>query len=134
MEPLPEELDNRVRSELRHGERLVWTGQPLPRRFMRSAVPIVLMGIFVTPFAVFWMAGASGMLFGGGGGGPGGADAFFTCFPLFGVPLVLIGLGMLTAPFWMYRKARRTCYALTDQRAIVWTAGWPGSKIGRAHV
>ena len=29
-------------------------------------------------------------------------------------------------PFWMYRRAQRTCYALTDQRAIVWAAGWFG--------
>jgi hypothetical protein len=125
MEPLPEDLDNRVRSELRPGERLVWTGQPLPRRFMRSAIPVVLFGIFCTAFAVFWMAGASGLFFGVGGGGPGGFDAFFfICFPLFGVPFVLIGLGMLSSPFWMYRQAKRTCYALTDQRAIVWAAGW----------
>src|SRR5262245_16164028 len=127
MGPLPEELDNRVRSELRSGEWLVWTGQPLPRRFMRSSIPIVLFGIPFTAFALFWMAGASGLLFGGGVGGPGGADAFFICFPLFGVPFVLVGLGMLSSPLWMYRRARRTCYALTDQRAIVWTAGWFGS-------
>jgi hypothetical protein len=126
MEPLPEDLDNRVRSELRHGERLVWTGQPLPKRFMRASVPIVLFGIPWTAFAVFWMAGASGLLFGGGGAGPRG-DAFFICFPLFGVPFVLVGLGMLSSPFWMYRRAKRTCYALTDQRAIVWVARWPRS-------
>jgi hypothetical protein len=123
MEPLPEALDNRVRSELRSGERLIWTGQPLPKRYLRSSVPIVLCGIPCTAFAVFWMASASGLLFGEAGPGPNGLDAFFTCFPLFGVPLVLIGLAMLSSPFWMYRRAKRTCYALTDQRAIVWAAG-----------
>jgi len=124
MQSLPEELDNRMRSELRDGERLVWTGQPMPGRFMRSSIPIALFGIPFTAFAIFWIAGASGMFFGGGGGGPAGFDAFFTCFPLFGVPFILIGLGMLSSPFWMYRRAQRTCYAMTNQRAIVWTAGW----------
>jgi len=129
MEYLPEQLDTRVRSELRDGESLVWTGQPKPSRFMRSAIPIVLFGIPWTAFALFWMAGASGMLFGGagdGGGVPGGFDAFFTCFPLFGVPFVLIGFGMLSSPFWLYRRALRTCYALTDVRAIILTPGWAG--------
>src|SRR3712207_4913094 len=118
MEILPEEIDNRVRSELRDREHLVWAGQPRPSRVMRSAIPIVLFGIPWTAFAIFWMVVASGMLFGGfGGGGPGPFGAFFSCFPLFGLPFVLVGLGMLSSPFWMYRRAKRTCYAVTDQRA-----------------
>jgi hypothetical protein len=40
-------------------------------------------------------------------------------FPLFGVPFVLIGLGMLAAPYWMRRKAQNTVYALTDKRALI---------------
>src|SRR5262245_4840289 len=127
MQPLPEELDNRVRSELRDGEQLVWTGQPLPKRFMRSSVPLVLIGIPFTAFAVFWMAGAYGLLVSGFGDTREGLGAFVSCFPLFGVPFVLIGLGMLTSPYWAYRRAKRTCYALTDQRAIVWMPGWPRS-------
>ena len=85
-------------------------------------------GIPWTAFALFWMAGASGLLFGGfgGGNGPPGMGAFFICFPLFGIPFVLIGLGMLTSPFWAVRRAKRTCYALTDRRAILWEAGWFG--------
>jgi hypothetical protein len=58
--------------------------------------------------------------FGGAGGLPGGFGAIFACFPLFGIPFVLVGLGMLTAPIWMRARARQVCYALTDRRAIVW--------------
>jgi hypothetical protein len=122
MEILPEELDILVQSELRSGEHLVWTGQPLPRRFMRSSIPIVLFGIPWTAFSIFWMAMSLGPLF--VAAGQGGFGMFFGCFPLFGLPFVLIGLGMLSSPFWTYRKAKRTCYALTDQRAIVWASGW----------
>ena len=36
---------------------------------------------------------------------------------------MLIGLGMLSSPYWLRRKAKGTCYALTDRRAIIWEAG-----------
>jgi hypothetical protein len=123
---LPDELENRVQSELRSGERLVWTGQPKPGRFMRGSIPIVLFGIPWTAFSIFWIAMTSGIIFGvaGGGNAPGGFGGLVACFPLFGLPFVLIGIGMLTSPFWMYRRALRTCYALSDQRAIVWATPW----------
>ena len=134
---LPAELEARVRSELGRGEQLLWVGQPRPGRFMRSAIPIVLFGIPWTAFAVFWMAAASGMLFGGFGGGgakgPPGIGAVFACFPLFGLPFVLIGFGMLSSPYWMRRKAKRTCYALTDSRAILWEPGWFGGVEVRSY-
>ena len=62
---LPDELDTRVRSELRQGEKLRWVGQPRPGRMARQALPIVLFGIPWTAFALFWMAMASGILFWG---------------------------------------------------------------------
>src|SRR5688572_1960017 len=97
---LPLDLDNRVHAELRDGERLVWVGQPHPGRASRAGIPMVLFGIPWTAFALFWMAGASGMLFGGfGNGGPPGFGGFLACFPLFGIPFVLIGIGLLTSPF-----------------------------------
>ncbi len=42
---------------------------------------------------------------------------------LFGLPFVLIGLGMLLAPFAAFRTARRTVYALTNKRFITITEG-----------
>ena len=129
---LPPELDARVRAELRTGERLLWVGQPNPRRASRAAWPIVLFGIPWTAFAVFWVLMASGIMFGAGGPG-GGFGAAFACFPLFGLPFILVGIGMLTAPVWLRRAARRTCYALTDRRAIVWRAGWSGAVEVRSY-
>jgi len=128
---LPPELDSRVRTELSSGERLLWVGQPQPGRSMRAAIPIVLFGLPWTAFAIFWMAGASGLLLGGFGNGP--PAAFRILFPLFGLPFVLIGLGMLSAPFWLRRRAKRTCYALTDRRAILWQAGWFGGIEVRSY-
>uniref|UniRef100_A0A7C4LKX9 Uncharacterized protein n=1 Tax=Schlesneria paludicola TaxID=360056 RepID=A0A7C4LKX9_9PLAN len=132
---LPDDLDARVRAEIRAGERLVWVGQPRPGRLARGAIPIVLFGIPWTAFAVFWMAAASGALFGGFGenNGPGEVGGFFTWFPLFGLPFVLIGLGMLSSPYWFWRQAKRTCYALTDHRAILWQANPCGGVTVRSY-
>jgi hypothetical protein len=127
---LPEELDSRVRGELERGEQLLWVGQPRPSRFARASIPMVLFGIPWTAFAVFWVAMASGAMF---MGAPGGIGGFFACFPLFGLPFVAIGIGMLSSPYWMRRKARRTCYALTDRRAILWEAGTFGSVEVRSY-
>ncbi len=133
METWSDELDQRIRSELQRDEHLVWAGQPRPGRFMKSTIPIVLFGIPWTAFSLFWIAMASGVMVGGFGGfgrlhdvAPGGFGVLFSCFPLFGVPFVIVGLVMLSSPFWVYRRAQRTCYALTEQRAIIWTPGWFG--------
>ena len=137
MQTLPVELENRVRAELQGKERLVWAGQPKPSRWMWSSVPIVLFGIPFTAFALFWISMASGLFFGAhevhGHGQPDVFSALFSCFPLFGVPFLIVGLGMLTSPIWMYRRAKKTCYALTDQRAIIWRSGWFGSVEVRSY-
>jgi hypothetical protein len=120
---LPPDLDALVQAELVTGERLLWVGQPLPRRYLLFSIPIVLFAIPWTGFAVFWVLTASGMLFGGMGNNAPGPGGFFACFPLFGLPFILIGLGLFSSPYWLLRKARRTCYALTDRRAIIWEPG-----------
>jgi hypothetical protein len=129
---LPEELEAQVRSELRDRERLLWVGQPRPGRLARQGMPVMLFGIPFTAFALFWIAAASGLLAAGGNGGA-APDAFQICFPLFGVPFVLIGLGMLSAPYWLGRSAKRTCYAVTDRRAILWRVGWSGAVEVRSY-
>lgn len=136
---LPLELEAAVRAELRDDEQLLWVGQPRPSCYARRSIFLVLFGIPWTAFALFWMAGASGMLFAGTRTSPGGAGvhggvvALFSCFPLFGLPFVAIGLGMLSSPYWLRRQARRTCYALTDRRAILRQAGVFGSVDTRSY-
>ena len=118
---LPHKLRQAVEGELADGERLHWWAQPRPRRLAIKALPLVLFGIPWTAFALFWMWGASG--FGQSDGMDGPASYFF----LFGVPFVMIGIGMLTSPLWMARKARRTVYAISDWRAIIFEPGMWGS-------
>src|SRR5207247_633237 len=113
------DLESRIQPELDAGERILWCGQPNPGRMWIHAVPILIFGIPWTLFAVFWMAMAIG--FGTHASGPPGP--FRSLFPLFGLPFVLIGIGMLSAPYWMARTARSTIYAITDKRALVISGG-----------
>lgn len=122
-----DDLHLAVQNELAEGERVFWTGQPIPSRLARKALPLVLFGIPWTAFALFWMWGATG--FGKGldkDAGP------FMLFPLFGLPFVLIGLGMLTSPYWAARQARKTVYAVTDRRVFILSPTFFGSTKTRS--
>lgn len=114
---LPPGLRSVVEDELEVGESVQWSAQPRPRRLVLSTLPIVLFAIPWTAFAIFWICGASGWQF-PTLKGPGGF------FPLFGLPFVLIGCAMFTAPLWALRKARRMLHLITNRRAIAFEGGW----------
>jgi hypothetical protein len=109
-DPLPPEIHDRVRGEVEPDEELLWVGRPGRNRYLLSSIPIVLFGIPWTAFSVFWVVMASGAR----AGGP-----MWGLFPLFGVPFVLIGLGMLSSPFRLSWQGRRVAYAVTNQRVIL---------------
>ncbi len=46
-------------------------------------------------------------------------DGAFMFFPLFGLPFLIVGLGILLAPLWAYMGAARTIYAITSDRLII---------------
>jgi hypothetical protein len=108
---LDPDLSAMLDSELSKGERVTWVGRPIPWLMARSVLPVALMGIPFTAFAVFWIAVASGFRFPH-------FSTWGSLFPLFGVPFVCVGLGMLLSPIWTYRRATRTIYAITDRRAL----------------
>ncbi|HYM10831.1 MAG TPA: PH domain-containing protein, partial [Bryobacterales bacterium] len=43
----------------------------------------------------------------------------FAVFPIFGLPFLLIGLGVILTPLWAYLKGLSTVYAVTNQRVMV---------------
>jgi hypothetical protein len=118
---LPDTLVRFVDRELASGERIEWIDQPIPRRLARTTLPSVLFGIPWTAFAIFWTAMAAWGTWRDGGAG------WFRLFPFWGVPFILIGFGMLSAPYWAARRAKRTAYVLTNRRAILISLGWRGS-------
>jgi hypothetical protein len=118
---IPTERQRLIDSELYRDERVTWSAQPLPGRMARKAWPTLLFGLPWTAFAVFWVIMASRGI---RGAGPSGMFSLF--FPLFGVPFILIGIVLLSSPWWLRRQATRTAYVLTNQRAIILSRGWFG--------
>lgn len=110
--PLPIKLQSKVNAELRPGESIVWTGQPIPYRRMLAGMGLWFFFIPWTAIALLWvtMAGGLTML--------GGTEGIFSLFPLFGLPFVLIGIGGLLSPIWMRMDAVRTVYVITNQRVF----------------
>ncbi|MEP1077527.1 hypothetical protein NDI52_19185 [Leptolyngbya sp. PL-A3] len=93
---IPPALRRKIDNELEAREFIKWVDQPIPRFFTASSIGAVLFGIPWTSFALFWTWGAAGFEF------PdfreGVQPQYF--FALFGVPFILIGLAMLSSPFW----------------------------------
>ena len=114
---LPHDLRGLVENELGQDEALTWIGQPMPRFFGMRSLSLFLFGIPCTAFALFWIVGAAGFEIPD-------FDEGFDWFPLFGVPFVLIGFGMLSSPIWSRLKARKTVYVVTDRRAIMFDGGF----------
>ncbi len=109
-----------IERELDKGERVDWIAIPKPAFFTGSSLGTFLFGIPWTAFAVFWIAAAAGGIWGQGGNN---VPFVFKFFPLFGVPFVLVGLGMLSSPFWSYYASKKSFYAITNSRVITFTGG-----------
>jgi hypothetical protein len=142
LKSLPDSLRKCVRKELAEGEEVQWAGQPRSGRFALRALPIALVGIFFTGFALFWVASALEMQerraefdrqwnaqrdrMGGAPSSPSTTTGFSVedVFPLLGIPFVVVGLGMACSPLWMIHKARTTAYLVTNRRAIIFDGGW----------
>jgi hypothetical protein len=128
------EAEFTLRSELEEKEKLLWSARPRSHSGILPALPIVLFGIPWTLFSLFWTAAASGILDGflpGQGArfaGEGPIQVGRIVFSVFGLPFILVGLFMLTAPFWQLRRLKHTVYGITDRRAIIITPSFRGSR------
>ena len=118
IQSIPQELVDKVHRELESLERIQWIEQPIAKYFTPVSTGSFLFAIPWTAFAIFWICGASGFKI------PDFSNGGFSFFPLFGLPFVLIGLGMLASPLWAYRKTFKTVYVIADRRAIIFDAGW----------
>jgi hypothetical protein len=116
---IPQTLQARVNRELEPMEVIRWIEQPIPRYFTPRARACFVFAIPWTAFAVFWTCGAAGFKLPNFAEGINGVELF----PLFGIPFILIGLGMLSSPLWAYRTALKTVCVITDRRAITFDGG-----------
>jgi hypothetical protein len=85
---------------LEPGERVLWSGQPNPLRYMQAKSGIkIMLGFGVLILAEFWASGPRE---------PKWVAAL----------LYLVAFTLLLSPLWMAFRAYRTTYALTDRRAL----------------
>jgi hypothetical protein len=118
----PFQLEQGANQALDPGETLVWCGAPDPVRIAVQALPMALFGGPFVGFAAFWIVTTSGLA----SSAPSLAGPV-RLFPLFGLPCLLIGLAMLSAPLWTFLGARRTLYGITNRRVFI--AGRGGKAV-----
>ena len=121
---LPAWLEAAVQRETA-GKSLRWIGRPGAWRAFAWTSLIWIFGIPWLAFSLFWEGAVLGSLLMSKGAPFAGStgQTMGWVMALFGLPFVLIGLGMLLAPFAAFRTARRTVYALTNKRFITITEG-----------
>lgn len=119
---LPRQMRDAVIKEFQ-GERILWTGQPNVRRSFFTSLLIWLFAIPWTAFSVGWEWVALGAFLEGSEPRTTMDSVFRIVFPLFGAPFVLVGFGMLAAPFYAGWRALRTIYIVGEKRISTMTLG-----------
>ena len=100
---LPNPLDI-AKAEMTPGEKLLWAETSLPKNARRRIIPISLLGWIFLLLSLAWVNKA--------------ATASIGLFIL-GVPFVVGGLALASAPWWWPNVTRRTIYAISDQRLLL---------------
>jgi hypothetical protein len=121
LDALPLDLQERVRRELNYGEQIIWVGQPNARRMTWIGWGAALFGLVFAGFGVRFLNEASEFMthfFNQGGL----LRWFVIVFALFPIIVILIGLSILSLPYWFKRMAQRTGYVITNRRALVFEA------------
>jgi len=119
----PNDAQLRAQSELQSGESLYWTGIADPRRAAIATLPATLFGIPFAGFALFWITQAYHATSAMSKSSNNSFAHGFQVFPIFGLPFLLVGLGIVLAPLWAFLKGGSTVYAITNQRIMIITGG-----------
>lgn len=119
------------------GMTVLWIGRPDWQKVLRWSMLFWIFAVPWTVFSVSWTLGAAAMIWGSPSDNMPSTmrTVIGVVFPLWGVPFVAIGVGMMAAPFWMARKAFNTAHILTTESLITLTATPTGSvDIKSVHV
>ena len=119
----PNDAQLRAQSELQSGESLYWAGTADPRRAAFAALPTAIFGIPFAGFALFWVTQAYHATSAMSKSGNNSFTNGFRLFPLFGIPFLFVGLGIILAPLWVFLKGASTVYAVTNQRVMIISGG-----------
>lgn len=108
----PDPLESALRAELDAGEHLRWHGRAHMGAVNCAAFGIWLFAIPWTAFALFWTF----MAYTGISETEGGLIKY--AFPAFGIPFILVGLGMMAGPFLGLFANREVMHGITNRRVI----------------
>jgi hypothetical protein len=123
-----------AQDQLATDERLLWCGQPSPTRAMLPRFLVWFFAIPWTAFAIFFMvmtartalSAASGAASEAGERVTGSGSSLDFLLLFVALPFVFIGFAMLSVPYWLYRKAQKTMYAISDKRVLI-------IQMGKSH-
>jgi hypothetical protein len=114
----PPAMSAQIQSELAAGERLVWAGRAHPHATVGWRMLPISLGCFLPCACLFLLGGA---LFVGVPLVPQQEHDVWGVYALvMGVVFLGFGVALTAVVLVEYSRVRRTCYALTDRRAIVW--------------
>lgn len=125
---LPDDLRHALAREF-VGEPIRWSGRPAAASAFWGSAAIWLFAVPWTAFALFWESLAIAGFFGLGGPASQQWSWFGAIFVLFGLPFVAVGIGMLAAPLWLARRARRTVWVVTAKRIACLTLSRSGVTV-----
>ncbi len=111
--PYSDPLAMALKRELQPGERVLWQARRLPR-IAAAGFGLYFFAIPWTAFALFWMT----MAYQGAQSEIESTGPVALAFPLFGLPFVAVGLGMLSLPFLPLLGADKTMFAITNDRLL----------------
>ncbi len=109
---LPEEAQARVRHELFAGETLRWVEKAEPQLKEMQMRSMCVVAVFLVVFSIIWIAGATRLKL----------PRFTTpedFFVLFGLPFLLLGVGILISLGLKCCWMKKTLYVITNYRALI---------------
>jgi hypothetical protein len=121
-------FDDKFKSELMVGEKIVWTGQPDSSiLFTKADILLVPVSALWWGFALFWEGSALFLI-------PEDSPNMIF-FLLFGLIFVIVGFYYTIGRFF-YRKMKRkrTYYAVTDKRILILSKLWGKKDVQTAYI
>ncbi len=115
---LPAPLARAADRETR-GERIAWIGRPDAMTAAKWSMLIWILALPWLYFAFKWELTSVGLLAQELSIGKSKTPVYvLVALALWGLPFIGVGLGMLSAPLWAYRKAMATVHIITDRRLL----------------
>jgi hypothetical protein len=106
-----------ARSETKDGENVIWWGQPSGKEMAKSGRSVFIIGIGLLFMSLCYI-GIPYLLY-----EDSDQDFMKYIFLFISLPFLVISLRMIAAPTIEKRKANRTVYAVTNQRAMIIATG-----------